>query len=247
MKKTIIYLHLILFLFTCNPAKEEVIIEEEKIEEQEKYVPLKRKELLEGDIRNEKYQYYYINVNHPKLIKGNKILVFEGEEDEPIYIDPLSVKDLWVSGKDSKDTWAINKFPDVIFKFKNLERLHFGFTSMEELPANITDLKKMRYIDLQNSWFQKLPDSIGQMKTLQEVLLLETQIKTLPQSFTELGDLRRLHIGVTNIESLPEGMEKLTKLQEFVIFNKRGELSESLKLQVDSLKVKMPWCNFHTG
>lgn len=78
-------------------------------------------------------------------------------------------------------------------------------------------------------------------------ILLEARIKTLPKSITELSDLRRLHIGLTDIESLPQGMEKLTKLQEIIIFNRHGELEEPLKSQVDSLKIKMPWCNFDTG
>nr|POE60577.1 putative disease resistance protein [Quercus suber] len=112
---------------------------------------------------------------------------------------------------------------------------HYELT---KLPASISDLKYLWYIDLPHTDIKSLPESVCFLPNLQTLILSNCDSLTeLPQNMGRLINLRHLHISGTNLKEMPKKMSRLESLQtlsNFVVGKESGstvtELREFLNL-----------------
>ena len=57
----------------------------------------------------------------------------------------------------------MDKFPDGILNFKNLQRLYLGYCNIDSIPDGIYRLSKLQELTCESRDLKKLPTSIGNM------------------------------------------------------------------------------------
>ena len=79
--------------------------------------------------------------------------------------------------------------PTSVLKLNKLEELYLGANKIQEIPAEIGDLKELRLLDISNYELVHLPTSIKKLDYLEKLYLGYNKLTALP---TELGDLKNL-------------------------------------------------------
>lgn len=185
--------------------------------------------------------YHYLNKDkNAQINKFGKVLLHNSQEDS-LFIYPAEVCSLHFY-----PIWQKTQFPKEVFNFPNLKYLWIAMRNIETLPREITQLKFLKSIDLQNSSIKKLPDNIGDLQDLEELVLLFTDIEELPVSICELSNLKTLQLGGTKIKTLPPCLKGLKQLEDFTLFYYEENLPKSLQQEIDKLKMYLPNCKFHT-
>jgi hypothetical protein len=145
-----------------------------------------------------------------KFDKINKILEMNYATYNPEYVEELDLTGLY-------DNTTI--FPDFIFKCVNLKKLILGsciydatHPFMDELPKEISNLKKLEHLDLGGCKFTKLPNEIGELVNLEYLDLSDNGIDELPESFGNLTELNELDLRKTPLSTYPKSFTQLTKL-----------------------------------
>jgi Leucine-rich repeat (LRR) protein len=129
---------------------------------------------------------------------------------------PTLVKRLDLSGQ------ALERFPEEVLLFPNLEELRLGRDGIIELPPGIGQLERLRLLDLSGNPIVTLPTEFAQLRALEELYLnddpsldLEGDLKLLSQ----LPSLRILHLDGDGIERLPGCIIELRRLEELYLTN----------------------------
>lgn len=106
----------------------------------------------------------------------------------------------------------VNKCPKITHLF--LES-YFIYDSDFE---NITNLKKLKKLSLNDASLAKVPSSIVKLTGLKQLSLRSCQsIRQLPEEIVQLTQLTKLDFASTGLRGLPEGFEKLTHLRELIL------------------------------
>ncbi|MGD1842375.1 MAG: leucine-rich repeat domain-containing protein [Thermonemataceae bacterium] len=109
-------------------------------------------------------------------------------------------------------------FPMEVLQYPNLKVLFIdGYyenkNNFVALPAEIVQLKELRFLSLSEGVLTTLPDNLGALKHLQVLYLSENQLKDLPESIGQLQKLKELTFRGNQLKSLPESITKLQKLE----------------------------------
>ncbi|MBD3314496.1 MAG: hypothetical protein GF344_01805, partial [Chitinivibrionales bacterium] len=92
---------------------------------------------------------------------------------------------------------------------------------LDTLPAEITGLAALEYLDLRHNALTHLPESIGSMSTLKDVLVDGNLLPSLPDGIGELPSLRTLSATGNVLERLPETIGSLSSMVRLHLDNNR--------------------------
>lgn len=116
------------------------------------------------------------------------------------------------------------EIPSVVFELENLEELIIhpilseyddsNVPLIQNIPEEISKLKKLKTFVFQYEPIKSLPNTIVQLENL-EVLNLEGcfELTQLPNDLSKLKNLKVLNIKFTKVEELPEGLKQKNDLE----------------------------------
>jgi len=110
----------------------------------------------------------------------------------------------------------------------NTEGYYFRpYTSVQALPENIGNLKKLKHLSIKAACIATIPDSLGNCPL--EYLELTGHYKTIPEAFANLSKLKILKLSSPELKTLPESLGNLSSLKELRIeSDKLSALPQSL-------------------
>jgi hypothetical protein len=98
---------------------------------------------------------------------------------------------------------------------KKLLYLNLNNTQLTLLPDSLGQLSDLRVLSLRNNQLTSLQASIGELKTLQRLRLNHNQLTSLPESIGLLNNLEMLDLRENQLIMLPESIGLLKELREF--------------------------------
>ncbi|XVF82113.1 hypothetical protein PTKIN_Ptkin16aG0018600 [Pterospermum kingtungense] len=119
--------------------------------------------------------------------------------------------------------------PASVSNLTKLKHLDMSGTPISELVDSIGDLKQLRYLDLSCTTIQRLPERVCSLYNLQALKLsCCTQLSYLPTCMENLTKLKHLDIKDTRIQQMPPNFGSLKSLQlltTFVVGNDDSDVS----------------------
>lgn len=97
----------------------------------------------------------------------------------------------------------LKKLPKEINKLIRLERLTIGNTELQEIP-DISNLQKLKTLNITNSKLSKLHSSIGKLTNLERVSLSSGNLTELPKEIGDVPYLSSLHVSDNKLKALPK-------------------------------------------
>lgn len=107
------------------------------------------------------------------------------------------------------------------------------------LPAEISKLKNLRWLCIEDTQFETLPPEIGLLTKLKDLIIRRNKLISLPKELGKLKELKSIdahdnqlasipaELGWTNLEDLDLGQNQLTEIPEEI-----GEISSLLTLSL---------------
>ena len=117
--------------------------------------------------------------------------------------------------------YSLENIPAEIGTLKKLKVARFGLTSISCIPKEIGSLKNLQVLQLGANNIESVPKEIGNLKKLQYLDLHYNKISSIPDSICSLTDLRELELSHNEITKLPDSMGNLTKLATLNLFNNK--------------------------
>ena len=114
-------------------------------------------------------------------------------------------------------THGMDKFPDGILNFKNLQRLYLGYCNINSIPDGISRLSKLQELTCESHDLKKLPTSIGKLEKLRRLNLNYCSLEKLPDSFANLKLLTFLNLSNNSLKKLPENFGNISLLKELYL------------------------------
>jgi len=125
-----------------------------------------------------------------------------------------NLKQLWISGKDCDmgaphddnkpndgiKCWMINNIPPKIGNLTELDTLGLTLGVFGKFPAEISKLKKLRYLDLTDSYMSNI-DNLTTLKNLNHLLLYGCGLNKLPDNIGDLTNLKFIGLVGNNLDS----------------------------------------------
>jgi len=129
-----------------------------------------------------------------------------------------------------------------ISKLSSLESLQLSNHNVEWVPRSISNLQKLKSLDLNEifiggfpevittlvnlenlnlsaNYLSYVPESIKELKMLRELDLYSNRIKTLPEVIGDLNNLEILKVNVNDLKELPESISNLRGLKALKLDN----------------------------
>jgi hypothetical protein len=124
-----------------------------------------------------------------------------------------NLKKLWISGKDC-DTglhddknpndgikcWMIDQIPPEIGNLTELDTLGLTLGLFKRFPDEISKLKKLRFLDLTDSYIFNI-DNITTLKNLDQLLLYGCGLTKLPDNIGDLSNLKFIGLVGNHLDS----------------------------------------------
>lgn len=135
----------------------------------------------------------------------------------------LKLKELNLSGnKEIEDLGPI-------LNCTNLEFLVINRTSIQCIPHEIENLKKLKKLSISNA-LTSVSDSIGNLSDMRYLSLGGNRnLSQIPHSIVKMKKLLHLDVSSTKIEQLPEGIAELP-LEKVLIYNTNCKITKDYKL-----------------
>ena len=175
-----------------------------------------------------------------------------------------SIKDLQ-SLKSLNLTWThLNYFPKVVFKMPqlicldlafrnssvivdtlthnfsmlpNLELLSLISCKLNDVPDQVTRMRRLKYLDLSQNSIEILSDSIGKLDSLIDLDLSQNKIDHLPGNLRNLKYLENLSLNNNQLTSFPLIIFKLSNLQELDLRNNDIRTLPQDLLQLGNIRI----------
>jgi Leucine-rich repeat (LRR) protein len=210
-----------------------------KATEQKKFVDISeafcREYKFPANISNEKYAINFtMNFGRePRKESEYNISTIEKAEQ---CMQPDTVKSLMLN------KLYLERFPEVVFRFKNLEELDLSDNYLEEIPNEIWNLKKLRFLglsgnkvnygnfqfkrnkhlkdlNLQFTAMTKIPKSIKKNRRLEILFLGNNPITFAKNDFRRMKRVKALNLYNVKTATLPKSIGKLRKLEELDLYH----------------------------
>jgi Leucine-rich repeat (LRR) protein len=121
-------------------------------------------------------------------------------------------------------------------RFVNLEFLSFKNDHLEEIPQEISLLKKLKVLDLSGNDFTTLPKSFSELYNLEELFLNDEKKFNLNANIDIISFLPRLkilHLENDSLLKLPKNIFKLNHLEKlFLNSNSFSEIPDELSPEI---------------
>jgi len=132
-------------------------------------------------------------------------------------------------------------FPEVVFKFKNLEKLDLADNYIEVIPKSIWSLEKLKLLSLSGNYINynkfkfkknkhikdlniqftgltKLPKSLKRNQNLEVLFVGNNPIKFRNNDFKRMPNLKALNLYNVRTSTLPKSISKLKNLEELDLY-----------------------------
>ena len=105
-------------------------------------------------------------------------------------------------------------------QLKSLKTLElFQLEDQEKIPESIGQLTNLEEWEILFCSFEQLPSDLSKMKKLTSLVVLETPLSELPNTICDATSLMSIFIHHSNIEALPEAIGQLNKLEELYVID----------------------------
>ena len=105
--------------------------------------------------------------------------------------------------------------PDSIGDIEGLsDFLYLHDNQLTDLPASLTRLDKLRYLNISQNAFEILPEAVTGMVGLIELRVTDNRLTSLPPSIARLARLRELHLRNNRLTTLPAAVGSLAELRQ---------------------------------
>jgi SpoVK/Ycf46/Vps4 family AAA+-type ATPase len=88
---------------------------------------------------------------------------------------------------------------------------------IEELPADLAELKQLTILNISHNRLKTLPDFVGDLTSLEYLDLSHNQLTVLPECIGKLTRLGTLKLSENRLRALPESIEKIPLLETLSI------------------------------
>ncbi len=124
-------------------------------------------------------------------------------------------------------------FPEVVFRFKNLEKLDLSDNLIETVPKRLSELKKLKFLSLSGNYINYEEFKFKRNKHLKDLNLQYTGMTKIQRSMKRNRSLEILFLGNNPIVFTKNDFRKLTGLKALNLYNvKTATLPKSIaKLQ----------------
>ena len=129
--------------------------------------------------------------------------------------------------------YSIEKLPEEIGDLKKLDFFRVDMTSLKELPPGIGGCENLRVLNIANTEITSLPAEIGDLKKLEFIDMHSNDLETVPDSICKLTNLKSLDIGYTKLKYLPADIGDLSELIRLNLF---GCELETLPNSIQNMK-----------
>jgi Leucine-rich repeat (LRR) protein len=136
----------------------------------------------------------------------------------------------------------LESFPEVVFRFKNLEKLDLSDNYIEQIPKRLNELKKLRFLSLSGNYIDyssfrfkrnnhlkdlnlqytgmtKIPKSIKKNRNLEILFLGNNRITFAKNDFKKMHQLKSLNLYNVQTTYLPKSIKKLQNLYELDLYH----------------------------
>ncbi|MFD2522748.1 leucine-rich repeat domain-containing protein [Emticicia soli] len=136
----------------------------------------------------------------------------------------------------------LEKFPMVVFKFKNLEKLDLSDNYIEKIPKSVSKIKNLKFLSISNNpidnnklkfkknnhikdlnvqytGIQYIPRSIARNRSLEVLFLGNNRYKKFrKRDFKHMDNLKALNLYNARLSELPLNVTKLKNLEELDLY-----------------------------
>lgn len=148
----------------------------------------------------------------------------------------LKLKNIEEVDFESSDDFDVNRTLPILAKLKNLKKLWISDIKISDL-SDIGELENLEELDLDNVGFKILPVEVSNLKKLREINLEENPQLDIAETcnvLSKLENLRVLWLGQNKLSTLPKEISKLSTLEE--LWLDENEFSE-IPVSITSLKI----------
>jgi Leucine-rich repeat (LRR) protein len=196
--------------------------------------------------------------NFNKILNEDRYYIYDDQNNTSFYkteiLDTYNLNNIETQIKISKDGFELNRFPEEILYFKNLQKIFLSDCGIPEIPNNISVLMNLKVIGLSRNEIKEIPDSLctltgleslffdnnklvhlpnnfGKLTNLRELYFYKNSLIDMPDSLTQLTNLKCLDLSSNKLEHIPEGLNNLNNLQSLNLgFNNLTTIDPSLSL-----------------
>ena len=180
--------------------------------------------------------YLFTEMKEKKNFSFNVSITFGKEQRKPRknYISTIEMAQN-CDQPDTVKTLMLNKlylevFPEVVFRFKNLEKLDLSDNYIEQVPKKINDFKKLKFLSLSGNFIDYSSLKFKSNKHLKDLNLQYTGMTKMPKSIKKNRNLEILFVGNNRIIFAINDFKKLTELKSLNLYNvKTTYLPKSIK------------------
>lgn len=151
----------------------------------------------------------------PRMSRKNVIstLVMAENCDKPDTVKSLMLNSLY-----------LEHFPDVVFKFKNLEKLDISNNFIEKIPNEIWHLKKLKLLSLSGNRIDYTNFKFRRNKHLKDLNLQFTSMSEMPKSLKRNRNLEVLFLGNNRINFLRNNFNRMKHLKALNLYNVKSQI-----------------------
>lgn len=154
---------------------------------------------------------------------------------------------------------SLDKFPEVVFRFKNLEKLDLADNFIEQVPTAIWTLEKLKFLslsgnkidysklkfkrnkhlkdlNLQYTQMAKMPKSLKKNRKLEILFVGNNPIKFIKNDFKRMSNLKALNLYNIRTSTLPKSIGKLNNLEELDLYHNELQFLPKEICQLPKLK-----------
>lgn len=106
----------------------------------------------------------------------------------------------------------LNEIPAEVFELKNLRKLKLSNNNIKVIPSDISKLKMLEVLDISNNKITNFYAKICDLKKLKTLNLNNNKIVSIPKQISKIEKLRSLNIANNNLKSLPDEFSNLSNL-----------------------------------
>ena len=108
----------------------------------------------------------------------------------------------------------INKIPEQIFSFNNLQILEMYHNDLTHIPKEIKLLTRLKELRLSNNKIMHIPDELYFLTKLEKLVLNHNPIKNLSSKIKNMLGLKCIYIGATDIQTFPDELFELPNIEK---------------------------------